>query len=94
MFMYKTELMAESFNLELIKIEKLLKKCLLNDYKVIAIDLNDWNFIKNDYNQHKENYKYQNEDISLIDVFQVKKSEEKIESNSIDDMFNGIIEYE
>lgn len=94
MFMYKTELMAESFNLELIKIEELLKKCLLNDYKVIAIDLNDWNFIKNDYNQHKENYKYQNEDISLIDVFQVKKSEEKIESNSIDDMFNGIIEYE
>lgn len=94
MFMYKTELMAESFNLELIKIESLLEKCLLNSYKAIAIDLNDWDFIKNDYNQHKENYKYQIENISLIDIFKTEKNEEKINSNSIDDMFNDIIEYE
>lgn len=94
MFMYKTELMAESFNLELIKIEELLKKCLSQEYKVIAIDLNDWNFIKNDYNQHKENYKFQIEDISLNDIFKTKKSEEIIKSNSIDNMFNDIIEYE
>lgn len=94
MFMYKTQLMAESFNLELIKIEELLKKCLSQEYKVIAIDLNDWNFIKNDYNQNKENYKYQMEDISLNDIFKTKNSEEIIKSNSIDDMFNDIIEYE
>ncbi len=94
MFMYKTELMAKSFNLELLKIEELLNVCLSASYKVIAIDLNDWNFIKNDYNQHKENYKYQKENISLADIFKIKNNCEKQKSNSIDDMFNDIIEYE
>lgn len=93
MFMYKTELLAKSFNLELIKIEELLKVCLMNDYKVIAIDLEDWNFIKNDYNKNKDKYKYQLEDVSLNDIFKIKKNKKKNNSNSIDDMFDDIIEY-
>lgn len=93
MFMYKTKLMAESFNLELIKIEELFEKCFYETFKVIAIDLSDWDYIKIDYNQNKEKYIYQEESIELNDIFNDVSRETLKEDNEIDDMFNDIIEY-
>ena len=83
MFMYKTELMAESFNLDLIKIEELFEKCFNEKYKVIAIDLNDWNFIKVDYNSNKDKYVYNDEKITLKDIFDVEKTNLSIKNNKI-----------
>ena len=91
MFMYKTDLMAQSFNLDLIKIEKLFNKTI-GDYHAIAINFDDWEFLKKDYNIHKDSYKYC-DDIELTEIFNVN-NEKNIESNSIDEMFNDIIEYE
>lgn len=93
MFMYKTELMAESFNLDISKIEELLEKCFYETYRVIAIDFNDWNYIKDDYNKNREKYVYI-DDMELVkELFNKKNNEEFIKNNSIDDMFNDIIEY-
>lgn len=93
MFMYKTELMAESFNLDISKIEELLEKCFYETYRVIAIDFNDWNYIKEDYNKNREKYVYI-DDMELVkELFNKKNNEEFVKNNSIDDMFNDIIEY-
>ena len=71
-----------------------MEKCFYEKYKVIAINLNDWNYIKNDYNSHKDKYVYNDEYISLNDIFNVEKSNLLVKNNSIDDMFDDIIEYE
>ena len=91
MFMYKTDLMAQSFNIDLVIIEELLKNTI-GEYHAIAINSDDWNFLKTDYNSHKDNYKF-TEDIDLNEIFNVNKKKNS-KSNSIDEMFNDIIEYE
>ncbi len=94
MFMYKTELMAETFNNNLIEIQELFEQCFYETYYPIAIDLNDWNFIKDDYNKHKEKYVYEEETISLDDIFKENSTEAPEEKNEIAEMFDDIIEYE
>lgn len=94
MFMYKSKLMEESFNFNIIKIEKVLNKYLKKKYNVIAINLEDWDYIKNDYNKNKKNYIYKNETYTLEEIFEIKKNQKNEETNSIDRMFNDIIEYE
>ena len=94
MFMYNSMLMEKSFNFSLGNIEMILRKYLNKDYKVIAINLDDWNYIKNDYNKNKSNYIYVKETYDLDEIFKIKKNEKKVKTNSIDEIFNDIIEYE
>ena len=94
MFMYNSKLMEETFNFNLEKIEMVIDKYLNEKYNVIGINLDDWNFIKNDYNKNKSQYNYSTETYTLKDVFEIKKNKKNIKTNSIDEMFNDIIEYE
>ena len=94
MFMYNSSLMEKSFNFNLIKIEMILKKYLKNDYKAIAINLDDWDYIKKDYNKNKSKYTYIDETYNLSEIFENKKNEKNSKTNSIDEIFNDIIEYE
>ena len=94
MFMYNSKLMEETFNFNLEKIEMVIDKYLNEKYNVIGINLDDWNFIKNDYNKNKEQYNYSVETYTLKDIFEIKKNTENIKTNSIDEMFNDIIVYE
>jgi hypothetical protein len=91
MFMYKTELMADSFNKEIKNIESFLKEVLKAEYNVIGINLSDWDYLKTDYNANKEKYVHKPETVKLSEVFVDKKNEENDERNSIDEMFNDII---
>jgi len=94
MFMYNSSLMEKSFNFNLIKIEMILKKYLNNNYKAIAINLDDWDYIKKDYNKNKSKYTYIDETYNLSEIFENKKNEKNSKTNSIDEVFNDIIEYE
>jgi DNA polymerase-3 subunit gamma/tau len=97
MFMYNIDLMAETFNINIPQIEDILNSKLKSDYKVIAIDSNDWDFLKQDYNKNKSSYVFKEELIKyedLIPVSEDENNEKKDEKNSIAEMFNDIIEYE
>lgn len=94
MFMYKADLMAESFNLEILRIEKLLEQIFNEKYKVIAINESDWFYIKDDYNKNKSNYKFEPEKIDINEIFNLQKNVKNTKTNSIDVMFDDIIEYE
>jgi len=91
MFMYKTDLMADSFNQEIMNIESFLKEKLGSEYNVIGINLSDWDYLKVDYNSNKEKYVHKPETVKLSEVFVDKKNEKNEERNSIDEMFNDII---
>ena len=96
MFMYNIDLMAETFNINIPSIEEILNNKLKSDYKVIAIDSNDWDFLKQDYNKNKKNYVFKEELIKYEDLMLniEDESEKKEKNNSITEMFNDIIEYE
>lgn len=94
MFMFEKELIAESFNMELVEIENFIENVLEKNYKLIAINMDEWNFIKNDYNKNKEKYKYIDEKNLFNEIYNLDTSLENSKRNSIDEMFNDIIEYE
>ncbi len=90
-FVYPTDLLAEVFNSNLEKIELVLKKAYNIDYKPIAVAIDEWDVIKNDYNKKEKIYTYIEEPTK-----ELKKEKEIIqneEKNEIDLLFNDIIEY-
>ena len=84
-FVYETERLSNEFNQNIFEIEKMLKKYLNEEYKIISTYQEEWIKIKNDYVKNKNNYKYIEEPIV--------KQETKEETNNIDEMFENIIEY-
>ena len=96
-FVYKTKLLADAFNLELLNFENVFVKVFNKKYYPIAVAEDEWNEIKVSYNQNKQNYKYIEESDLLLEIFQteetaqLKTSEEK---NTIDELFDSIVEYE
>lgn len=91
-FVYKTSLLADAFNMELVPLQKIFKEQFGEEYKLIALSVDEWDEIKDDYNKNKSSYKYQEENIDLKDIFKDKLVEGK-EANEIDHLFDGIIEY-
>ena len=95
-FVYKTKLLADSFNLELINLEEIFMKVFNKKYHPIAVSEEEWNEIKVSYNQNKKNYVYKEENVILTQIF---KQEEELQiddkkQNEIDVLFDTIVEYE
>lgn len=84
-FVYETERLSNEFNQNIFEIEKMLKKYLNEEYKIISTYQEEWIKIKNDYVKNKNNYEYIEEPIV--------KQTTKEETNNIDEMFENIIEY-
>ena len=82
LFMYELKTDSEMFNNNLNIIEEIIEKSLENNYSVISVDKNEWEIIKNEFNNHLKKYEYKEE----------KKIKENNENN-IKQMFDGIIEY-
>ncbi len=92
-FVYKTSLMAEAFNLEILSFEKIFADYLHGEYHMIAVDENEWDAIKKEFNAKKNQYVFQEETIDIHKVFE----QENIcvhKTNIIDELFDNIVEYE
>lgn len=68
-FVYKNKRTSNLFNENLINIEKAIEKVLKKQYKVIATDINDWEEIKNEFNNKKRQYTYIEEPFNLTELF-------------------------
>jgi len=92
-FVYKTALLAEAFNLELIALQKIFKDNLKEDYKLIAVSLDEWNDIKEEYNKKKNSYVLVEETLDLTELYKKENEIKAKEANEIEDLFDDIIEY-
>ena len=88
-FVFNQEWQSIKCNQEIIKIEELLNKIYKKKYNVIAVDMKEWNKIKEKFNSKKTKYTYMEEPKDLITYF-IKKEEK----NEIEQTFSDIIEYE
>ena len=53
-FVYKTNRISNLFNENLIKIQNTIEKALNKKYNLIAVDMDEWDIIKDDYNHKKK----------------------------------------
>ena len=91
-FVFESENVEKEFNLKIPDIEKLLQKIGLQNYMVVAVDQDTWNNIKEEYNSKTKKYNYV-EDTQIIEMlFKQEKNNDK--KNSIENLFNDIIEYD
>ena len=88
-FVYDNSLMSNAFNSKINDIEKILNSKLESQFKVIAVDINEWNIIKNEFNSKTKKYEFIEEKDDIIES-----------SNTVSDkndpmvaMFGDIVEY-
>ena len=95
LFIYKSSLMSNLFNLDIDKLEQMFYEIFNKKYLLISIDNAEWEIIKNDYNSNKSKYNYIEENISFTNLLiNNKDTVNDKKKNSIDVMFDDIIEYE
>ena len=85
---YDKKWMQDSFNENLLLIEKLFQKIYNKKYKLIATNKEDWDKIKKDFNEKKKIYEKKEETFDLKKIFSMES--EKLE---IENVFGDIIEY-
>lgn len=90
-FVYESENVTFNFNIKIFEIEKTLKKINV-DMKVIAVNNDEWNNIKQEFNSKTKKYTYQSDDSLINELF--KNFDNNSEKNSIESMFNDIIKYD
>jgi DNA polymerase-3 subunit gamma/tau len=89
LFLYKNKNSAEVFNNNLGIIEKLISKAFNHSYRAIAVDSDEWENIKKEFKENKQNFKYAEETEELLN----KSKESKTNKDDVESMFGSIIEY-
>ena len=87
-FVYKTKRLSDLFNENLLILEETIEKILNKKYNLIATDIDEWEIIKNEFNNKLRPFIYKEEQIKLEDIFKDDEPE-----NNIQSMFEDIIEY-
>ena len=85
-FVYKINRISNLFNENLIKIENTIEQALNKKYNLIAVDIDEWNIIKDDFNNKKRPFIYKKESFDIKKILKEEKSD-------IINMFEDIIEY-
>ena len=91
LFVLKTDNITKLFNLSIPKIEQFLNNEYSTKFKVIGVEQNKWNYIKNQFNNKTKKFEYTNELINYEDIF--KDTDLKKDESTIDSMFKNIVEY-
>ena len=84
-FTYATSHLSNLFNENIINIENLINEIFNKHYKVVAVDLEKWNIIKEDFNSKKRKFEYKTEEISIEDIINKlnKESADDIQSRKL-----------
>ncbi len=89
-FSYKTEHLSNLFNENIVNIENLINLVFNKPYKVVAVDSEKWDIIKENFNSKKQKYEYQKEIYSIDEILN------KLNVEPVDDiksLFGEIVEY-
>ena len=85
-FVYKTNRISNLFNENLIKTENTIEQVLNKKYNLIAVDMEEWDIIKDEFNNKKRTFIYKKENFDINNILKEEKSD-------IINMFEDIIEY-
>ena len=87
-FVYKNEHDAKTYNSNIIKIDEMFQFVFKEEYVTIATDIDNWEKIKQEYNQKLKKYEYIKEPNELLEKLINKNND-----NNIEEVFGNIVEY-
>lgn len=90
-YVYPDENSSDLFNENLILIEKLFENVFHKTYHLISTYQDDWDIIKNEFNNKLKKYQYTEENYKLDNILQSDTSEKK---DQMKELFGDIVEYE
>lgn len=85
------------FNLNIIKLEEIIQLKLKETYKLISVDINEWNKIKEEFNSKTKKYEIIEDNFDLkkiLDSYKKTKKKNISETNDLEELFGEIIKYE
>ena len=91
LFVYDENLQSLKFNNKLSDIEALIKIALNAEYKVISINNEEWEVIKNEFNTKKKQYVKTEE---TLEIKKIINDLENLNQDFLDENFSDIISYE
>lgn len=89
-YVYNTQNMSEVFNNDLPIIENMIKSILNIEYKCIAVNNDEWQKIKTEFNNQQKEYSLIDEENLFMEIYNNNSNENK---DDIEKMFGNIIEY-
>lgn len=89
-FTYNTINLVNLFVENILNIESLLKQILGQDYKAVAVDIDKWNEIKENFNSKKAQYVFKQENENIEDIL---KELNQNDSDNIQSLFGDLVEY-
>lgn len=89
-FVYKTKHLIRTFIDNIINIEKFINLALSKNYKCIAVDEEEWNIIKEEFNSKSKKYDYKEE---TIDIREVLKGNKISKEDDVKSLFGDLVEY-
>ncbi|MDD2518725.1 MAG: DNA polymerase III subunit gamma/tau, partial [Bacilli bacterium] len=91
-FVYPSDSMEKTFNNNILKIEEFVSKIFNSDYKIIALNKEEWNFYRKEFKSKTTTYVYINETPKILEYLK-KQTESNQNYDEIHNLFGDIIEY-
>lgn len=90
-FVYDDPTLANMFNINVSVMEEMIETEFQEHYRLVAVDMSEWEKIKIDFNQKRKHYEYAEETISIHDLFQ---NEKEVKQDGMENLFGNIVEYQ
>ncbi len=96
-YVNKDKHLADIFNHHIIEMEVILYQQYNNEYKIISVDEEKWNQIKQQFNQKTKKYIYHPEEYNIKQMLEYETKNNDVIENKTDEiteLFGDIVEYE
>ncbi len=90
-FVYDDPTLANMFNINVSIMEEMIETEFQEHYRLVAVDMSEWEKIKIDFNQKRKHYEYAEETISIHDLFQ---NDVEVKQDGMENLFGNIVEYQ
>ena len=91
-YVCKDKNLSDLFNLNLVSLENIVSMYLNEKYKLISVDQNRWDIIKNEFNTKKKKYVFTEENYNIENIIKNINNDSK-SYNDIEKLFGEIVEY-
>ena len=90
-FVYDDPTLADMFNINVSIMEEMIEAEFQEHYRLVAVNMSEWEKIKNDFNQKRKHFDYAEETISIHDLFQ---NDTEVKKDGMESLFGNIVEYQ
>ncbi len=93
-YVYEDTKLSDIFNYNLVTLESIINKHFNTQYKLISVDMNHWEKIKQEFNSKTKQYIMQEEPYDIKAILSKNDNSDGKNNDPIQSLFGNIVEYE